>query len=78
MTKYTRFCLKFNNEKDSLIIKALQNIDNKTGYIRDLIILDLARQERQQLRLSNDEYKSILKYIKEMEIEDQTESDDNA
>lgn len=70
MTKYTRFCLKFNNEKESIIIAALQAIDNKTGYIRDLIMLDLARQERHQKRLSDEEYLTVLRYIKDMENDD--------
>lgn len=66
MQKYTKFCLKFNNDKDSVIIQTLKGIRNKTKYIRDLIMLDLARQERCQKILSDEEYRSVLRYIKEL------------
>ncbi len=63
---YTKFCFKFNNDKDSVIVQTLQGIRNKTNYIRDLITLDLARQERCEKQLSDKEYRSILRYLKEL------------
>lgn len=65
--EYTRFNLKFNNDRDALVIKALQNSRNKTGYVRDLIMLDLMLQERTQLRLSDLEYTQVLKHIERIE-----------
>lgn len=65
--KYTRFSLKFNNERDALVIKALKTTRNKTGYIRNLIILDLMLQEHTQLHLSDLEYTQVLKHIERME-----------
>lgn len=65
--EYTRFSLKFNNERDALVIKALQSTHNKTGYVRDLIMLDLMLQEHTQLRLTDMEYTQVLKHIEKIE-----------
>lgn len=40
----TKFCFKFHNEKDKEVIEALKNADNKTDYVRDLIITDILKR----------------------------------
>lgn len=64
---YTKFCLKFNDSKDGLIIDKLWSIKNKTDYIRRLIMLDLLTQTTQVYYLTDEEYNQVLKYIEEKE-----------
>lgn len=64
---YTKFCLKFNDTKDQLIIEALWSIKNKTDYIRRLILNDLLTNQQGVHYLADDEYYQILKYIEELE-----------
>ena len=42
---YTKFCLKFNDSKDGIIIDKLWELSNKTEYIRNLIKEDLKKQK---------------------------------
>lgn len=64
---YTRFCLKFNDSNDGLIIDKLWSVKNKTDYIRRLIMLDLLTQTMQEYYLTDEEYYQVLKYIEEKE-----------
>lgn len=46
---YTGFYMKLHKKYDADIIKALNDEDNKTRYIKDLIIKDLlSRREHEQ------------------------------
>ena len=74
MQKYTKFCLKFNNDKDTVIIKALEKSANKTGYIRGLVALDIVRQEHTQMYLTDEEYLKMLELIKELQDKERGEN----
>ena len=43
---YIKFCMKFNTEKDAVVIRTLQSKENKTQYIRNLVWSDLTLQEQ--------------------------------
>ena len=37
--------LKFNNKTDSAILEKLESVPNKQGYVRGLILADIAREQ---------------------------------
>lgn len=41
-----RYYLKLNKKTDSSIIKKLDTVENKQGYIKSLIIKDIAENEK--------------------------------
>lgn len=45
---YTGFYMKLHKKYDADIIKALNDEDNKTRYIKDLITKDIIRREHEK------------------------------
>lgn len=41
----TQILLKFNNKTDSAILEKLESVPNKQGYVRGLILADIARRQ---------------------------------